>query len=153
MGQKWPKHHRWWRRLSKKGAFWNDWNESTWLEKWPKHISMNPLITSALFSVLCHVFLLQQSFMWWVEEGAIITSSSHLGFWRLVIRSQAAALYNYILIHSCFWPDKRILSISFCLIHTIINQTCPPTTTLHPTLPSPVFWGSAADRLGVPRGG
>ena len=59
-------------------------------------------------------------------------------------------LYNYILIHSCFWPDKRILSISFCLIHTIINQTC-----LSSSPPLPLLWvlGSAVDGLGVPRGG
>lgn len=46
------------------------------------------------FTCFSPAFLLQQSFIWWVEEGAIITSSSHFGFWCLMICGQAAALYR-----------------------------------------------------------
>lgn len=57
-----------------------------------------------------------------MEEGR-----SHQDFWHTAIPwggllNYTEGLYNYILIHLCLRPDKRILSISFWLIHTIINQ-------------------------------
>lgn len=54
----------------------------------------------SIFSCVMHLrcaFLLQQSFTRRAEEGAIITSSSHLGFWRLVICGPAAALYRGVV--------------------------------------------------------
>lgn len=80
-----------------------------------------------------------------MEEGR-----SHQDFWHTAIPwggllNYTEGLYNYILIHSCFRPDKRILSISFCLIHTIINQMCPCSS-------SPGFEGLLWIGWGSPEG-
>lgn len=81
------------------------------------------------------------------KGGAPILASGALWYAARLLH-YTEGLYNYILIHSCFGPDKRILSISFCLIHTIINQMWPPSPR------HPLSWvlGSAADRLGSPEG-
>lgn len=79
---------------------WNNWiygskNEQSDPFLWIH--SLFQLYFQACVMCFCPVFLLQQSFMWMVEEGAIITSSSHLGFWSLVICGQAAALYRGVV--------------------------------------------------------
>lgn len=133
------------------------------LEKQPKtaYFCDSTNLFSSIFSPVscfCTIFLLQQSFTWWVGVGGG-NDNKQLSSWLLLPRDMrpgclhyTEGLYNYILIHSCFGPDKRILSISFCLIHTIINQMCPPPPQTPPSA-SLGFWGTAADRLGVPRGG
>lgn len=125
------------------------------------YFPVDPHFTVALFPVPFHMF--HPCFPASAKFHAVVwgggNNNEQPSSWLLVLRDMRArllhyteGLYNYILIHSCFWPDKRILSISFCLIHTIINQMCPcPPPT--PPSPPPGFWGSAADRLGVPRGG
>lgn len=80
-----------------------------------------------------------------MEEGR-----SHQDFWHTAIPwggllNYTEGLYNYILIHLCLRPDKRILSISFCLIHTIINQMCPSSS-------SPEFEGLLWIGWGSPEG-
>lgn len=58
-----------------------------------------------------------------VSDGGRRISSGLLAHSDTVgLLNYTEGLYNYILIHLCLRPDKRILSISFWLIHTIINQ-------------------------------